>query len=81
MIFVAEPTMIFLMTFICSMSSLATGLIFGIPGPTSVTAGVIAGRFIGRFGGCEVLVVGLDAPGRGLFHRCSWASIGWRWRS
>jgi len=62
-IFVMEPAMIFLTTLYLqntlSMSPLATGLIFGIPGLASVVAGIIAGRFIGRFGSRNVLVTGL----------------------
>jgi len=62
-IFVMEPAMIFLVTLylqnILHMSPLATGLIFGIPGLASVVAGVIAGRFISRFGSRKVLTIGL----------------------
>ena len=53
-IFTMEPAMIFLMTLylqkVLGFSPLATGLIFGVPGLAAVAAGVIAGRFIGRFG-------------------------------
>ena len=53
-VFTMEPAMIFLITLylqkVLGLSPLATGLIFGVPGLASVAAGVIAGRFIGRFG-------------------------------
>jgi MFS family permease len=66
-IFTMEPAMIFLMTLylqqILGLSPLATGLIFGVPGLAAVAAGVIAGRFIGRFGGRTVLAVGLSVQG------------------
>lgn len=66
-IFVVEPAMIFLMTLylqrVLSLSPLATGLIFGIPGIASVVAGVIAGRFLARFGNRAVLVTGLSVQG------------------
>jgi MFS family permease len=66
-IFIVEPSMIFLMTLYLQknleLAPLATGLIFGIPGIASVVAGVIAGRFIGRFGSRWVLVVGLAVQG------------------
>jgi predicted MFS family arabinose efflux permease len=38
---------------------LTTGLIFGVPGLAAVAAGIIAGRFIGRYGPRNVLAVGL----------------------
>ncbi|TMR87999.1 MFS transporter [Nonomuraea basaltis] len=66
-IFTMEPAMIFLMTLylqkVLGFSPLATGLIFGVPGLASVAAGVIAGRFIGRFGYRNVLVAGLSVQG------------------
>lgn len=66
-IFTMEPAMIFLMTIYLQQTlgfaPLATGLIFGIPGLASVAAGVIAGRFIGRFGSRAVLTVGLSVQG------------------
>lgn len=63
-LFVVEPAMIFLMTLylqqVLSLTPLATGLVFGIPGLASVAAGVIAGRFLARFGNRAVLTVGLS---------------------
>ena len=40
-------------------SPLAAGLVFGVPGLAAVPAGVLAGRFLGRFGSRKVLGVGL----------------------
>jgi MFS family permease len=66
-IFTMEPAMIFLTTLylqgILGFSPLATGLIFGVPGLAAVAAGVIAGRFIGRFGSRRVLTAGLSVQG------------------
>lgn len=66
-VFVMEPAMIFLLTLylqqVLEVDPLATGLIFGIPGLASVAAGVIAGRFIARFGSRAVLVAGLLVQG------------------
>ncbi|MEV0595783.1 MFS transporter [Nonomuraea cavernae] len=66
-VFTMETAMIFLTTLylqkVLGFSPLATGLIFGVPGLASVAAGVIAGRFIGRFGSREVLVAGLAVQG------------------
>jgi len=66
-IFVMEPAMIFLMTLylqsVLGLSPLATGLVFGVPGLAAVAAGVIAGRFIGRFGTRNVLAAGLSVQG------------------
>jgi MFS family permease len=66
-VFTMEPAMIFLMTLylqqVLGLSPLATGLIFGVPGLAAVAAGVIAGRFIGRFGARTVLAVGLSVQG------------------
>ncbi|MEU7899212.1 MFS transporter [Nonomuraea sp. NPDC049152] len=45
-------------------SPLTAGLIFGVPGLAAVAAGMIAGRFIGRFGSRKVLAVGLAVQGR-----------------
>jgi MFS family permease len=63
-IFIMEPAMIFLTTIylqkILGLSALSTGLIFGVPGLAAVAAGVIAGRFIGRFGSRNVLTAGLS---------------------
>jgi predicted MFS family arabinose efflux permease len=62
-IFTMETGMIFLMTLylqeVLHLSPLATGLIFGIPGLSSVIAGVIAGRLIGRLGSRKLLVAGM----------------------
>ncbi|MEV5960645.1 MFS transporter [Kribbella sp. NPDC051952] len=62
-IFTMETGMIFLMTLylqeVLHLSPLTTGLIFGLPGLSSVVAGVIAGRLIGRLGGRKLLVAGL----------------------
>lgn len=66
-VFTMEPAMIFLTTLylqqILGLSPLVTGLIFGIPGLAAVTAGVVAGRVIGRFGGRAVLIAGLSVQG------------------
>jgi MFS family permease len=66
-IFVVEPAVIFLTTLylqqILGLSPLVTGLIFCVPGLAAVAAGVIAGRFIGRFGSHTVLAVGLSVTG------------------
>ncbi|MEV8638327.1 MFS transporter [Streptosporangium sp. NPDC051023] len=63
-VFTMETAMIFLMTLylqrVLGFSPLITGLIFGVPGLAAVGAGVIAGRFIGRFGSREVLAAGLS---------------------
>lgn len=62
-IFTMEPAMIFLITLylqnILDLSPLATGLIFGVPGLAAVAAGVVAGRFLGRYGNRRVLTTGL----------------------
>lgn len=62
-IFSMESSLVFLMTIylqsVLSLSPLLTGLIFGVPGLAAVAAGVIAGRFIGRFGFRHVLVAGM----------------------
>jgi MFS family permease len=66
-VFTMETAMIFLMTLylqkVLGFSPLTTGLIFGVPGLAAVAAGVIAGRFIGRFGSRKVLAVGLSVQG------------------
>ncbi|PWR15939.1 MULTISPECIES: MFS transporter [Micromonospora] len=63
-VFTMETAMIFLMTLylqkVLGFSPLTTGLIFGVPGLAAVAAGVIAGRFIGRFGSRKILAVGLS---------------------
>jgi MFS family permease len=38
---------------------MTTGLVFGVPGLASVAAGILAGRFIGRYGSRKVLAVGM----------------------
>lgn len=62
-VFSMEPAMIFLVTLYLQdtlhLSPLHTGLIFGIPGISSVVAGIIAGRFIGRYGVRNILTIGL----------------------
>lgn len=62
-IFTMEPAMIFLITLylqhILGLSPLVTGLIFGVPGLAAVAAGVVAGRFLGRYGNRRVLTAGL----------------------
>jgi predicted MFS family arabinose efflux permease len=66
-IFSMETAMIFLLTLylqrVLALDPLATGLIFGIPGLASVWAGVVAGRFLGRFGYRAVLVTALALQG------------------
>jgi MFS family permease len=66
-IFTMEPAMIYLTTLylqkVLGFSPLTTGLVFGVPGLAAVAAGVIAGRFIGRFGTRKVLAVGLTVQG------------------
>ena len=62
-VFSMEPGLIYLMTLylqdVLHFAPLTTGLIFGVPGLASVVAGVVAGRFIGRYGARTVLAVGL----------------------
>ena len=62
-----EPAMIFMTTLYLQqtlgLSPLATGLVFGIPGVASVAAGVVAGRFIGRFGYRKVLTISMAVQG------------------
>ncbi|MEV4161982.1 MFS transporter [Nonomuraea dietziae] len=66
-VFTMETAMIFLTTLYLQQtlgfSPLVTGLIFGVPGLAAVAAGVIAGRFIGRFGTRKVLTLGLAVQG------------------
>jgi MFS family permease len=66
-IFAMETSMIFLMTLYLQrtlgFSPLVTGLVFGVPGLASMVAGVLAGRFIGRFGYRTVLVTGMAVQG------------------
>lgn len=62
-IFSMEPALIFLVTLYLQdalhLSPLDTGLIFGIPGLSSIVAGIIAGRIIARRGVRNVLAVGM----------------------
>jgi MFS family permease len=62
-VFSMEPGMIFLVTLylqdVLRFTPLTTGLVFGVPGLASVVAGVIAGRFLGRYGSRAVLTTGL----------------------
>ncbi|WP_329520371.1 MFS transporter [Spirillospora sp. NBC_01491] len=62
-VFAMEPGAIFLMTLylqdVLHFAPLTTGLIFGVPGLASVVAGVVAGRFIAKYGPRKVLAVGL----------------------
>ncbi|HEX7291142.1 MAG TPA: MFS transporter [Conexibacter sp.] len=62
-IFTMEPAAIYMMTLylqnVLGLTPLQTGLIFGIPGLASVSAGVLAGRMIGRVGVRAVLVAGM----------------------
>ena len=55
--------LIFLVTLylqqVLRFSPLAAGLVFGVPGLAAVPAGVLAGRFLGRFGSRRVLAAGL----------------------
>lgn len=66
-VFAMEPAMIFLITLylqqVLGFGPLGTGLILGIPGLASVAAGVIAGRFVGRFGARSVLAVSVAVQG------------------
>lgn len=59
--------MIFLMTLylqkLLGFAAMSTGLIFGVPGLAAVAAGVLAERFLGRFGNRRVLAVGLSVQG------------------
>ncbi|HKX72601.1 MAG TPA: MFS transporter [Candidatus Saccharimonadales bacterium] len=63
LIFIMGSSLVFLVTLylqnVLHLSPLTTGLILGVPGLASVAAGIIAGRFIGRFGNRKVLVVSL----------------------
>jgi MFS family permease len=62
-VFSMEPALIFLTTLYLQdalhLSPLDTGLIFGIPGLSSIIAGIIAGRIIARRGVRSVLAIGL----------------------
>jgi len=64
-VFTMEPALIYLMTLylqdVLHFSPLITGLIFGAPGLAAVAAGVVASRFIARYGTRNVLTVGLLA--------------------
>jgi MFS family permease len=62
-VFTTEPALIFLVTLYLQdalhLSPFDTGLIFGIPGLSSIAAGIIAGRIIARNGVRNVLAIGL----------------------
>ncbi len=66
-IFTMEPAMIFLITLylqhILGLSPFVTGMVFGVPGLAAVVAGVVAGRFLGRYGNRRVLTAGLAVQG------------------
>jgi MFS family permease len=68
-VFSMGSSLVFLMTLylqdVLRFEPMITGLIFGVPGLASVVAGVIAGRFIGRYGPRSVLAVGL--AGQAIF--------------
>lgn len=62
-----ETAMIFLITLYLQhtlgFSPLVTGLVFGVPGLASVPAGIIAGRFLGKYGNRKVLAAGMATQG------------------
>jgi len=62
-VFSMEPAAIYLMTLylqdVLHFAPMTTGLVFGVPGLASVAAGILAGRFIGRYGSRRVLAVGM----------------------
>jgi predicted MFS family arabinose efflux permease len=62
-VFSMEPGAIYLMTLylqdVLRFAPMTTGLVFGVPGLASVAAGILAGRFIGRYGSRKVLAVGM----------------------
>jgi MFS family permease len=66
-IFTMEPAMIFLITLylqhILGLSPFVTGMVFGVPGLAAVVAGVVAGRFLDRYGNRRVLTTGLAVQG------------------
>jgi predicted MFS family arabinose efflux permease len=66
-IFSMETGMIFLMTLYVQktleLSPVVTGLVFGVPGLAAVFAGPIAGRFLARYGGRNVLTLALTLQG------------------
>jgi MFS family permease len=68
-VFSMGSSLVFVMTLylqdVLRFEPMITGLIFGVPGLASVVAGVIAGRFIGRYGPRSVLAVGL--AGQAIF--------------
>jgi len=65
--FSMETAAIFLMTIYVQqsigLSPVITGLVFGIPGLAAVSAGILAGRFLGAFGTRRVLVTGMVVQG------------------
>lgn len=66
-IFSMETAAIFLMTIYVQqsigLSPVITGLVFGMPGLAAVSAGILAGRFLGAFGTRRVLVTGMVVQG------------------
>ncbi len=65
--FSMETAAIFLMTIYVQqsigLSPVIMGLVFGIPGLAAVSAGILAGRFLGAFGTRRVLVTGMVVQG------------------
>ncbi|GAB3715544.1 MFS transporter [Mariniluteicoccus flavus] len=70
-IFSMETGAIFLLTLYMqqslALSAVVTGLVFGVPGLAAVSAGVLAGRFLGRFGTRRVLLVAMVVQGIATF--------------
>ncbi|WP_313716351.1 MFS transporter [Arsenicicoccus bolidensis] len=66
-LFSMETAAIFLMTIYVQqsigLSPVITGLVFGIPGLAAVSAGILAGRFLGAFGTRRGLVTGMVVQG------------------
>lgn len=62
-LFAMEVSLIFVMTLylqeVLQLSPVLTGLAFGVPGLAAIAAGILAGRFIARYGSRKVLVAGL----------------------
>jgi len=65
--FATESGMIFLTTLylqnVLGLAPLTAGLVFGVPALSAVVAGVLVGRFLGRFGYRKVLSAGLFVQG------------------
>ena len=74
-IFSMEAALVFLMTLylqdVLHLGPVTTGLIFGVPGLSSVAAGVVAGRIIERRGAHTVLLAAMLVQG-GLTVSASW---------